>query len=60
MKAVSYLYGILAPWMWLYTRIAFRKEKDAAQRARNREILRALYSRPLLFGENLMVLSRKV
>ena len=59
-KAVSYLYGILAPWMWLYTRIAFRKEKDAAQRARNREILRALYSRPLLFGENLMVLSRKV
>jgi cyclopropane fatty-acyl-phospholipid synthase-like methyltransferase len=59
-KPVSYLYGILAPWMWLYTRIAFRKEKDPAQRARNKEIRRALYSHALLFGENLMVLARKV
>jgi SAM-dependent methyltransferase len=59
-KAISYPYGILTPWMWLYTRIAFRKEKDAAQRARNRKILRTLYSHPLLFGENLMILARKV
>jgi SAM-dependent methyltransferase len=59
-KAISYPYGILAPWMWLYARMAFRKEKDAAQRARNRDILRTLYSRALLFGENLMILSRRV
>jgi SAM-dependent methyltransferase len=58
-KPVSYLYGFLAPWMWLYTRIAFRKEKDPAQHARNREIRRALYSHALLFGENLMILARK-
>jgi 2-polyprenyl-3-methyl-5-hydroxy-6-metoxy-1,4-benzoquinol methylase len=59
-KAVSYPYAVLAPWMWLYTRIAFRKEKDAAQRARNREIRRTLFSSALLFGENLMMLARKV
>jgi SAM-dependent methyltransferase len=59
-KPVSYLYGVLAPWMWLYTRIAFRKEKDPDQRVRNREIHRTLYSHALLFGENLMLLARKV
>lgn len=59
-KPVSYLYSVLTPWMWLYTRIAFRKEKDPGQRLRNREIRRALYSHALLFGENLMVLARKV
>ena len=59
-KPVSYLYGILAPWMWLYTRIAFRKEKDPAQRERNKQIRRTLYSHGLLFGENLMILARKV
>jgi SAM-dependent methyltransferase len=59
-KPVSYLYAVLAPWMWLYTRIAFRKEKDPAQRERNVEIRRALYSRALLVGENLMVVAKKV
>jgi cyclopropane fatty-acyl-phospholipid synthase-like methyltransferase len=59
-KPVSYLYSVLAPWMWLYTRIAFRKEKDPAQRERNKEIRRVLYSQALLFGENMMILSRKV
>lgn len=57
-KPVSYLYAPLAPWMWLYTRIAFRKEKDPAQRARNREILGTLLSPAVLFGENLMLLAR--
>ena len=60
MKAISYPYGILAPWMRLYTRLAFRKEKDPAQRARNREILRTLFSPALLFGENLMIVAKKV
>lgn len=58
-KPISYLYGIYAPWMWLYTRIAFRKEKDPAQRIRNKEIRAALYSFSLLFGENLMLVARK-
>jgi SAM-dependent methyltransferase len=58
-KPVSYAYSILAPWIWLYARVAFRKEKDPAQRARNREIRRTLSSPALLFGENLMLTARK-
>ena len=54
-KPVSYLYGVLAPWAWLYTTIAFRKERDPAQREANREIRRALFSKSLLYGENVMV-----
>jgi hypothetical protein len=46
--------------MWLYTRIAFRKEKDPAQRKRNREILATLYSTSLLFGECLVLTARKM
>jgi hypothetical protein len=59
-KPISYFYAFYAPWMWLYTRIAFRKEKDPAQRARNREILATLLSPSLLFGECLMLVARKV
>ncbi len=58
-KPISYLYGFLAPWMWLYTLGAFRKERNADQRARNQEIRRAQSSRALLFGENIMVVSRR-
>jgi len=58
-KPVSYIYAVLVPWAWLYTTIAFRKERDAAQRAANREIRAALFSRSLLFGENVMVIARK-
>lgn len=59
-KPVSYLYAIFIPWMFLYTLIAFRKEKDRVQIKRNREIFRTLYSSPLLFGENLLLVARKV
>jgi 2-polyprenyl-3-methyl-5-hydroxy-6-metoxy-1,4-benzoquinol methylase len=58
-KPVSYVYGLLAPWMWLYTRIAFRKEHDADQRKRNQEIARAQASRALLFGENILLVARR-
>jgi SAM-dependent methyltransferase len=58
-KPVGYAYGVLAPAMYLYTRLAFRKEKDAVQRARNVEIRRTLLSFPLLFGENLLIVARK-
>jgi cyclopropane fatty-acyl-phospholipid synthase-like methyltransferase len=59
-KPISYLYAIYAPWMWLYTRMAFRKEKDSAQRERNKEILSALLSPSVLFGECLLLIARKV
>jgi 2-polyprenyl-3-methyl-5-hydroxy-6-metoxy-1,4-benzoquinol methylase len=58
-KPISYAYTIFAPWMWLYTRIAFRKEKNRQQRARNSEILAALLSKSLLFGECLLLLATK-
>lgn len=58
-KSVSYLYALFVPWMWAYTKIAFRKEKDPAQRERNRQIHSTLYSRSLLFGECLMLTARK-
>ncbi|HVH72724.1 MAG TPA: class I SAM-dependent methyltransferase [Candidatus Dormibacteraeota bacterium] len=59
-KPISYLYAIYAPWIWLYTRLAFRKEKDPAQSERNKEILRTLLSHSVLFGECLMLVARKV
>ena len=58
-KPISYLYAIYAPWMWLYTLIAFRKEKDPAQRERNKEIRASLLSPSLLFGECLLLVARK-
>jgi 2-polyprenyl-3-methyl-5-hydroxy-6-metoxy-1,4-benzoquinol methylase len=59
-KPISYLYAIYAPWMWLYARLAFRKEKDVAQRERNKEILSKLHSPSALFGECLLLIARKV
>jgi len=58
-KPISYLYAVFAPWMWLYTRIAFRKEKDGVQREKNREILASLLSPSALFGECLLLIARK-
>ena len=58
-KPISRAYAIFYPWIAVYTRMAFRKEKDSAQRARNEEIYRALMSSSLLFGENVMIIARK-
>ena len=58
-KPVSYLYAVLVPWMWIYTLIAFRKETEPRQRQANREIRSALFSRALLFAENVMITARK-
>ena len=41
------------------TRVAFRKEKDTAQRRANREIRSALFSRSVLFGENLLLTANR-
>lgn len=59
-KPISFLYSIYVPWIWLYTLIAFRREKDQVQRNRNKEIRAALHSFSLLFGECLMLVARKV
>jgi 2-polyprenyl-3-methyl-5-hydroxy-6-metoxy-1,4-benzoquinol methylase len=58
-KPVSYLYAWLAPLVWMYTRIAFRKERDAAQRGANLAIRKAMLSRSLLFGENLLIVAHR-
>jgi SAM-dependent methyltransferase len=58
-KPISYFYAVYAPWMWAYARIAFRKEKNAAQRACNREIRKTLYSPALLLGENILLIARR-
>ncbi len=59
-KPITYAYSIFVPWMWLYSLIAFRKEKSAGQRERNKEIRRTLLSSAILYGENLLLVSRKV
>lgn len=56
-KPVSYLYAPWAPWMWLYTVIAFRKEKDPERRSRNLQIRGELFSAGPLFGENLLLVA---
>jgi cyclopropane fatty-acyl-phospholipid synthase-like methyltransferase len=59
-KPISYLYAVYAPWMWLYTKLAFRKERDPEQRKRNKDILSTLFSPSVLFGECLLLVARKV
>jgi len=59
-KPISYAYAVFVPWMWLYTRIAFRKEEDPDQRKRDREIRAALFPPPLLFGENRTLLAKRM
>jgi hypothetical protein len=56
-KPVNFLYWFVAPWIALYTAVAFRKEKDPAQRSANRDIWRALLSVSALFGENLLLVA---
>ncbi len=58
-KPISAVYAVWGPFIRAYTRIAMRKEKNAAQRGRNREIVRSLLSPSLLLGENLLLVSRR-
>ncbi len=57
-KLISYLYAWLAPVSYLMTRGVMTAERDAEQRQRNRDILRQLHSRELLFGETTIVMAR--
>ena len=58
-KPISLVYAVFVPAAALYTTIAFRKEKDAAQKSRNRVIRRALLSKSVLYGENLLLVARR-
>ena len=50
---------VVCPLAFLYTRLAFRHEKDPAQRERNREILRTMLSLPVLLGETIIIKARR-
>jgi ubiquinone/menaquinone biosynthesis C-methylase UbiE len=58
-KAVSYAYAPLWPLAALATWLSFRREKDPAQRDRNRAIRRTLLSPALFFGETLIAAAEK-
>jgi hypothetical protein len=50
----------MVPWMWVYMRMAFRRERDATQRRANVAIRSALFSKSVLFGENLLLTARRL
>ncbi len=55
-KLVSWLYIGLAPLAYLVTVLAFNKEeKDEQVRKQNREIVKQIFTVPVLFGETLIV-----
>jgi 2-polyprenyl-3-methyl-5-hydroxy-6-metoxy-1,4-benzoquinol methylase len=59
-KPISWLYVPWLPLAYLATARTFaREERDPKQRARNREILRQLFSLPILFGETMIVAARR-
>ena len=58
-KLVSYPYILLLPFVILRTLAAFRREKNPAQRQRNCEIARTLFTPSVLLGETLIIKAEK-
>jgi 2-polyprenyl-3-methyl-5-hydroxy-6-metoxy-1,4-benzoquinol methylase len=59
-KAASWPYMLFAPIAWLATRASYSKnEKIPGPGKLNREIFQQSFSRPVLFGETLIVAARK-
>ena len=55
-KLISWLYVVLAPLAYLVTVLAFIKDDKAAHvREQNREVVKQLFTVPVLFGETLIV-----
>ena len=55
-KFISWIYGTLVPLSYLMTKWVFRKEEKRPQmRGQNSEIMRQIFSIPILFGETLIV-----
>jgi 2-polyprenyl-3-methyl-5-hydroxy-6-metoxy-1,4-benzoquinol methylase len=60
-KFISWVYVLLAPLAYLVTILAFMKEeKDARVREQNREIVRQMFTIPVLFGETLIVKATRI
>jgi len=60
-KWIFYLYLPLVPIAYLMTLLVFQQEVDSeSEKRQNREILRQMFSRPVLFGETLLVRAQKV
>ncbi len=55
-KFISWVYAALVPFSYLMTRWVFKKEeKDARVREQNAEIVKQIFTVPILFGETLIV-----
>lgn len=60
-KFISWVYAVLAPLACLVTILAFnREEKVARVREQNREIVKQMFTIPVLFGETLIVKATRV
>lgn len=58
-KAMNWLYAPLYPMTHFMTKRVFQKEeKDPGQKRRNAEILKQLHSKPILFGETMIIMAR--
>lgn len=54
-KGASWPYAVLMPFALVATWWEYRREKSPSQRLANRDIMRTLFSRPVYFGETLIV-----
>ena len=60
-KLVSWLYAWLVPLAYVVTVMAFnREEKVARVREQNREIVKQMFTVPVLFGETLIVKATRI
>ena len=58
-KLINCIYAPLYPLTyWMTKRVFNKEEKDPQQRKRNTEILKQLQSKPILFGETMIVMAR--
>ena len=60
-KAISWLYAIYVPFVYLFTSIAYSKAGKKEGTAKiNSEIKRTMFSKSILFGETMIVKAKKV
>jgi 2-polyprenyl-3-methyl-5-hydroxy-6-metoxy-1,4-benzoquinol methylase len=59
-KPVSWIYIIFYPFSYLRTCLVYRKEEKVEQQRRvNREIIKTMFSRPVFFGETIIIKAKK-